>query len=341
MDRQQERRAGAALVRASKPYAQEDIGRTWRLFATSVLVYAAAVAGAMLAPWWPVQLLASVVAGLTIVRLFIFYHDYLHGAVFREPTTLGHIAMVAVGWGVLSPPPVWKQTHDYHHQNNAKMIGASIGSFPVVSVDMWRRMGPRERFWYRVARNPLTILFGYFTIFMAGMCMSSFLRDPKTHWEGPAAILAHLSMIALVTVLVGPLAAFFAVFLPLFIATAAGSYMFYAQHNFPDCELRSRDKWVYHHAALKSSSMFDMSPLMHWFTGNIGYHHVHHLNHQIPFYRLPEAMAAMPELQSPGRTTWRPRDIAACLRLKLWDSEQNCFVGWEAAEAKSKATVAA
>ncbi len=335
MDRQQERRAGAALIKATKPFSEEDIGRTWRLFGVAVLVYASAVAVAMLAPWWPVQLLASIVAGLTIVRLFIFNHDYYHGAVFRD-SKLGEWAMIAVGWGVLAPPKVWKQTHDYHHQNNAKMIGASIGSFPTVSTQMWRRMDATQRFWYQVARHPLTIVFGYFTIFMAGMCISAFVRDPKQHWEGPAAMLVHFGLIALAATFIGPAAAFFGVAFPLFLATAAGSYLFYAQHNFPDCELRSRDQWVYHHAALKSSSMFDMSPLMHWFTGNIGYHHVHHLNHKIPFYRLPEAMAALPELQSPGRTSWHPRDILACLSLKLWDAEAQKFVGWEGAERKER-----
>ena len=340
MDRQQERKAGAALVRASKAYSDEDIGLTWRLFATTVLVYAAFVAVAMLAPWWPVRLVASVFAGLTIVRLFIFYHDYLHGAIFRE-SRAGHWAMVAVGWSVLAPPNVWKQTHDYHHQNNAKMIGASIGSFPTVSTQMWRRMGPRERLWYQIIRNPLTIAFGYFTIFMAGMCISAFVRDPRTHWEGPAAILVHFGIMTLTGVFFGPAAAFFGVMLPLFVACAAGSYLFYAQHNFPACELRSRDQWVYHHAALKASSMFDMPAVMHWFTGNIGYHHVHHLNHQIPFYRLPEAMAAMPELQQPGRTSWRPADVLACLRLKVWDSENEQFVGWEGVNTKAKETVAA
>ena len=65
-----------------------------------------------------------------------------------------------------------------------------------------------------------------------------------------------------------------------------------------------------------------MGPVMHWFTGNIGYHHVHHLNARIPFYRLPEAMAALEELQSPGTTSLKPRDIIACLRLKLWSPEK-------------------
>lgn len=330
MERADERRAGAALVRATKPFSEEDPATTWRLFATTTAIMLALLATALFAPLWPLQLLAGVIAGGVWVRLFIFYHDYLHGAIFRG-STLGKAAMYVVGWGVLSPPPVWQQTHDYHHQNNAKMLGAAIGSYPTVSIAIWKRMTPSQKFWYAFARNPLTMLFGYFTIFMAGMCVSAFLREPKVHWQGPASLLVHLANIAVVGWFLGPVSAFAAVILPLFVACALGSYLFYAQHNFPGVELRSREEWTYHHAALKSSSMFDMPGWLHWFTGNIGYHHVHHLNHKIPFYRLPEAMAAIPELQQPGRTSWRPADIAACLRLKLWDTTGQQMVGWDRA----------
>jgi omega-6 fatty acid desaturase (delta-12 desaturase) len=331
-----ERRSGAALVRATKPFSEEIPSLTWRLLFTTLLVYAATVGVAVWAPWWPVQLAGSVLAGFVLVRVFIFYHDYLHGAVFRD-SRLGRAVMVAYGWFILAPPPVWEQTHNYHHQNNAKMLGAAIGSYPTVSVRMWHMMSPSQRRWYRFARNPLTILFGYFTSFVGGMCFAAFARDPKAHWQGPAALLIHLGLMAGVGALLGWQAALFGVFVPHFVATALGSYLFYAQHNFPACELRSRESWSYHHAALKASSMFDMPDVLHWLTGNIGYHHVHHLNHKIPFYRLPEAMAALPELQEPGRTSWAPHDIAACLRLKLWDPKQNKLVGWEAVADTARA----
>jgi omega-6 fatty acid desaturase (delta-12 desaturase) len=74
-------------------------------------------------------------------------------------------------------------------------------------------------------------------------------------------------------------------------------------------------------AELESSSYMRLNRLMQWFTGNIGYHHIHHLNIRIPFYRLPEAMAAIPELQSPVTTTLAPRDIVDCFRSCLWDED--------------------
>ncbi len=83
-----------------------------------------------------------------------------------------------------------------------------------------------------------------------------------------------------------------------------------------------------------------MNALMRWATGNIGYHHVHHLNHHIPFYRLPEAMAALPELQTPGETSLSPVDIYRCLRLKLWDAESESLITFKAARDQQASTLA-
>ncbi len=323
-------RTGPELVRASSPFAREDRAKSWTLLAITYAVYASFVALAAAAPFWPLRLVGSVFAGLTIVRLFIFFHDYAHGAILQS--RLGKIVMPFVGYWTLSAPSVWRQTHDYHHKHTAKIVGASIGSYPIVTVDMWRLMTPAQRRDYRMVRHPLNMVFGYFTVFILGMCGAAFLRDPKTHWHGLLSLVIHFGIMGLVGWQFGWDVALTAVFLPQFIASGAGSYLFYAQHNFPGMQLRGRQDWEYSFAATRSSSMFDMSPVLHWFTGNIGYHHVHHLNHRIPFYRLPEAMAAIPELQDPGRTSWRPSDVLACLRLKVWDPAKGRMVSFEEAD---------
>ena len=334
-----ERWAGAALIRDTKPFSEEDVSTTWRLLATTLLVWFGATAAALFAPWWPAQLAAAVVAGLVIVRIFIFFHDWLHGAVFRD-SKLGSAVMTAFGWFVLVPPNVWQETHDYHHRNNARMLGASIGSYPTVTTNMWRIMTPSQRRWYAFARHPLTMAFGYVTLFMGGMCVAAFLRNPKENWRGPAALVLHVLSVVAVGWWLGPFAAFAGMVLPHLVGDAAGAYLFYAQHNFPGIELRDRREWTYHHAALRCSSMFDMPAIMHWFTGNIGYHHVHHLNHKIPFYRLPEAMAALPSLQEPLRTSWHPRDVWSCLQLKVWDPKRGRMITWaELANADVSADV--
>jgi omega-6 fatty acid desaturase (delta-12 desaturase) len=322
-------RTGSELVRASQPFAQEDRATTWRLLIVSLLVAGLFEAVALFAPFAALKVVGGLFVGLTSVRLFIFYHDYLHDAILRD-SFAGRLVMSAVGMLTLNPPSVWKETHDYHHKNNAKMLGGQIGSYPVVTVAMWQAMTPSQRRWYAFARHPGTIAGAYLFIFMIGMCVSPFRRAPREHWQGPAAIVLHFALLAAVAFTLGPVSAFAGVMFPLIITSVAGGYLFYAQHNFPTIQLRDRKSWDYAFAAVRSSSMFDMGPVMHWFTGNIGFHHVHHLNHRIPFYRLPEAMAAIPELQNPGRTSWRPSDVMACLRLKLWDGAANKMVGWEA-----------
>ena len=108
-----------------------------------------------------------------------------------------------------------------------------------------------------------------------------------------------------------------------------GSYLFYAQHNFPGVLFRKNVEWSYTSAALESSSFMKLNPFMQWVTANIGFHHIHHLNSKIPFYRLPEAMAAIPELQKAKVTTLKPSDIVACLHLKVWDAESNRMIGFD------------
>jgi omega-6 fatty acid desaturase (delta-12 desaturase) len=102
--------------------------------------------------------------------------------------------------------------------------------------------------------------------------------------------------------------------------------MFYAQHNFPDVSFNDAAGWTYEKAAMVSSSFMRTNRIMAWFTGNIGYHHIHHLNARIPFYRLPEVLKKIPELQTPKTTSLNPMEIIRCLRLKVWDVESQRMV---------------
>jgi omega-6 fatty acid desaturase (delta-12 desaturase) len=142
----------------------------------------------------------------------------------------------------------------------------------------------------------------------------------------------HLGLIAVLAVVAWEIM-LLGVIVPSAIASAFGAYLFYAQHNFPEVKIRDREEWNYVFAALHSSSYMKMSPLMHWFSANIGYHHVHHLNARIPFYRLPEAMAEIEELQSPPTISLHPLDIYRCLRLKLWDVKRGRLVTFREAAA--------
>ena len=314
------------LARETREFTVEDSAKTWRLFLSTVALWAASTACTLYGPLWS-RLLFSVVSGLLIVRLFIFYHDYLHVALFRT----SKIARSILWWFgvlILNPPNVWKRSHNYHHQHNAQMATASIGSYPVLTVKQYSEAGLPEKLFYRMARHPFTILFGYFFIFLIGMCLKSFLTDPKRHYDSLVSLVVHGVLLVGLTWVLGWQGMILSYGFPLFLACALGAYLFYIQHNFPGVQLKPRQEWNYTFAALNSSSFMDGGRLTHFFTGNIGYHHVHHLNSQIPFYRLPEAMAAVPELRHPIRITLHPRDIYRCFSLKLWDPDRKQMVGF-------------
>jgi omega-6 fatty acid desaturase (delta-12 desaturase) len=324
-----EMREGKELIDASRPFAEESRARSWLELASTLAAIAVATAVAAAAPWWPVRLAAAIVSGLVIVRGFILYHDYMHGALLRKSSAARAI-MFAYGTLVLTPPRVWRETHNYHHAHNAKIVGSHVGSYPVVTVEMWKKLRPIERAMYRIARHPLTVLLGYGAIFLYGMCASSFLRRPTKNWDSALALVVHFAIAVAIGWTFGVATLMFTFILPLMVACAMGAYLFYAQHNFEGVHLQGRHEWSYTRAAIESSSYMKMGPVMEWFTGNIGYHQVHHLNPTIPFYRLPEAMAEIPELQAAKVTSLHPRDVLACFRLKLWDPAQGRMVGYSA-----------
>lgn len=319
------------LIAASRPYASESKAQSWTAVLVTLVVLVGFWSGAALAPHWALRVVFGILAGLTIVRMFILYHDYMHGAILRG-SALAKALFYVYGVVVMTPPRVWRDTHNYHHANTAKLVGSHIGSYPTMTIEMFRRAKPAQKFMYRAVRHPLTMLFGAGTVFLFGMCLGPLTRDPKKHWDSGLALVLHGLFAAAVIAKFGAAAWLIAVLLPLMVACATGAYLFYAQHNFPGILIQGREKWSYTTAALESSSMLETGPVMAWFTGNIGYHHVHHLNPGIPFYRLPEAMAAIPELQNPHKTSLKPKDIAACLRLALWDMRQKKMVGYSAAE---------
>lgn len=336
-------RTGKALFEATRPFADESRSRSWWYVASTFMALAAVLVTAGAVPWWQVRIAASVIGGLLFVRAFILFHDFQHGALLRG-SRLAKGLFYIYGLVALTPPNRWRHSHNFHHANVGKPIPATtgkfslitsdIGAYPLMTTEMWRNASMWERIRYRVSRSAITILLAYFTVFFSSLCLIPFLQNPRQNKEAGLSLLVHLGLVAGIWIFAGWQAVFFAFLLPLLIATAAGAYLFYAQHSFQGMRIVPIEDWTHYRGALESSSYMKLGPIMRWFTGNIGYHHVHHLNALIPFYRLPEAMAAIPELQHPCVTSLHPSDILACLRLNLWDPEKQELVTYrEAAES--------
>ncbi|MEM9675659.1 MAG: fatty acid desaturase [Bacteroidota bacterium] len=318
-------RTGKELILASKEYAVEDRNKSWRYTFSTLAFLTLAFLGTTLDYHWSIKLVFSVISALFIVKFFVIYHDYLHRAILQK-SKLAEVIMTIFGIFVLAPVTIWKRTHDHHHHNNSKLSSGGIGSYPLVSKEKFYRMSSKQRFAYLAARHPLTIFSGYLTLFIFDFNVSSIIKSPKNHWDSAIALVLHFAIAGLIFYFGGLSALFFSWLLPFILAHGLGSYLFFAQHNFPGATFAENKDWDYANAAIQSTSFLVMNPVMNWFTGNIGYHHVHHINHRIPFYRLKETMEEMPELQNPITTTLHPRDMIACLKLKVWDPEKGEMV---------------
>lgn len=319
-------RNGRELILATKPFAEDRAWTSWWHLLSTALLLVAALAVALVEYPAPVRILASVAGGLLLLRLFVIYHDQQHQAILPK-SRLAAFMMRLFGIWALSPNSIWKSSHDHHHKHNSKLFGSHIGSFPIMTRARFLKASRQEQRQYLFIRHPLTILCGYFFMFLYGMCFRPFLNSPRRHWECLVAIVLHVAIGVGLFLFGGWKALVLVQTLPHFIAYAIGTYLFYVQHNFTGVSLADSGGWTYEKAALESSSFLRTNPIMAWFTANIGYHHIHHLNPKIPFYRLPEVMRSVPELQSPKTTSFAMSEIRRSLRLKVWDADAQRMVG--------------
>lgn len=319
-------RSGKELILATKAFAKEDRKKSWMAMYTTLFLLMGLMTVAFTAPWFAIKIIAGILQGLVIVRFFVIYHDYLHHTILQK-SGIANAIMTIFGIYILAPKSIWKRSHDYHHNHNSKLFSASIGSYPVATRKKFESMTKGERREYLMIRHPFTILLGYLSMFMFGMCINSLMSSPRRHLDSLLALILHAAFISATIIFLGWQSWFAGIMIPFFLSTAIGAYLFYAQHNFPGVIFQANEDWAYETAALKSSSYMKTNAFWAWVTANIGYHHVHHLNSRIPFYRLPEVMKALPELQGATITTLSFKDIRACLKLKIWDPEQQKMVG--------------
>src|SRR5512140_1122803 len=306
------------LYAATRAFAHDSASRSWWVIGSTFALLLAVLAVAAFVPWWPVRLVASILGALLLVRAFILYHDFMHGAILPGSRLARAILYVYAAVN-LAPARSWRDSHNFPHANVGRIAGSNVGSFPLMTSRMWQSASPLQRLQYRLVRHPATIASAYVTIFLLSVCTLPLLRRPARYWDSALSLLSHGAVVASLWIFAGLDAAFFAVFLPMTVAGALGGYLFYAQHSFPGLTILPENEWARDRAALVSSSYLRLGPVLRWFTGNIGFHHVHHVNSLIPFYALPEAMAAVPELQHPAITSLWPRDIVACFRANVWD----------------------
>jgi omega-6 fatty acid desaturase (delta-12 desaturase) len=266
-----------------------------------------------------VYLLLAIPAAGFLVRLFMIQHDCGHGAFFRHRVANDWVGRV-IGVLTLTPYDFWKRTHAVHHATSGNLDRRGIGDIDTLTVREYLSLSRWGRFRYRLYRNP-AVMFGLGPAYLflvqhrlpVGLMQGSW--QPWLSTMATNVAIAGAAVLLIWLIGIGP---FLSIHLPItLLAASAGVWLFYVQHQFESTFWASNDKWTVQEAALHGSSFYDLPRVLHWFTANIGIHHVHHLCSRIPFYRLPQALRANPELANIGRLTlWQS---LSCVRLALWD----------------------
>ena len=319
------------LVRELKAYSQPRSGRSFFELVITLAPFLL-LCGLMLLGVEAGHLIALVLtlpAGLLLLRLFLIQHDCGHGSFFRSRSSNDWLGR-ALGVLTFTPYDCWRRSHALHHASTGNLDARGFGDVDTLTVREYRARTRLGRLFYRIYRHPLVLL-------GVGPAYLFLLRHRLPIGLMKAGAIYWVSAISTNTVTALLLAALAYQFgwtsvlltlLPvLLIAASTGVWLFYIQHQFEDTHWDYRSAWSFHEAALQGSSHLELPPLMRWFTANIGIHHVHHLASRIPFYRLPEVLAAHPRLKSLNRFT--ALQTLSSVRLALWDEDQRCLVSFD------------
>jgi len=268
-----------------------------------------------------------------LVRVFVVFHDCAHGSLFPSKRTNVWVG-TALGLLVLSPFIRWRHDHAVHHATSGDLDRRGVGDLPTLTVAEYRARSWRGRLSYRLFRHPL-VMFGLGPVFAMIIGPRLVARDARPRMRNSV-----LATDAVLGVMAGGLCWLLGwqdlliVWAPAaLLAGAVGIWLFYVQHQFEDAYWERRCDWSYADAALRGSSYLKLPKLAQFFTGNIGLHHVHHLNARIPNYNLQRAHDSTPIFAGvPTLSFW---DGVRAVRLKLWDEEAGRLVTFAEASARS------
>lgn len=270
-------------------------------------------------------------AALFVVRIFIIFHDCGHGSFFKSRKANDFVGVIT---GILTFTPyfAWRHSHAVHHATAGDLDHRGIGDVWTLTYDEYQQMPRWKRIAYRMYRNPFIIfIIGpslEFVIFnrLPGANNSDKPRDKRSvMWTN----LALLGIVLFFSFTIG-LKNYLLVQLPIIaIASSIGVWLFYVQHQYENVYWERHENWDFASAALYGSSFYKLPKVMQWFTGNIGFHHIHHLSPKIPNYKLEDC-----HNDNPIFTELEPLTLRTSLksiRVRLWDEDRHKMIGYHKA----------
>lgn len=318
----------AAWRRVVEKYRRPSTPRAlWQL--TNTLIPYALLWGLMYwsltVSWWFTVPLAAL-AGLFLVRIFVIFHDCGHGSYLRSRRANDFVGFIC---GVLTFTPYyhWRWEHAIHHSTAGHLDKRGVGDIWTMTVQEYLESSRWKRFAYRLARNPI-VLFVLAPVFLFAV-RQRFPSPGANVRERHSVWWTNLAILGMVTGLAGIFGFVPYVLIQLIVLAVAGAvgvWMFYVQHQFEDVYWERGENWDYAAAALQGSSFYKLPKVLQWFSGNIGFHHVHHLSARIPNYNLEKCHEADPLFLQV-----KPMTMTASLKsltLRLWDEETRRLVGY-------------
>jgi omega-6 fatty acid desaturase (delta-12 desaturase) len=268
----------------------------------------------------------AILAGGFLVRIFIVFHDCGHGSFFRSKKASSFWGLVT---GILTFTPYhqWRFDHAVHHASCSDLDRRGVGDVWTLTVKEYLELSRGKRLAYRVYRNPLVMFtVGSIYLFLVGNRFptkgAATRERHSVHWTN----LAILIVIAAFSLGIG-FKNYVLVQAPIFVvAMISGVWLFYVQHQFEGVYWERHKKWDFTKAALEGSSFYRLPKVLQWFTGNIGFHHVHHLSPRIPNYKLEKCHKENPIFQQSKMLTLL--SSLSSLTLRLWDEDAHRLVGF-------------
>jgi len=294
-----------SLLKILSPYHHPIMTKSLWQLANTILPYIALWAMMFLnlkVSYWLTLALSFPTAGF-MVRSFIIFHDCGHGSFFASRRS-NEIAGIITGILTLTPWTRWWHDHAIHHATAGDLDRRGVGDVYVMTVKEYRESKWIKKLGYRLMRNPFNMFFiggpFIFAIINRIPIPGTGKREIQSvHWTN----LALAIIITFLCINFGWKAYLMVQFPVLFLGSATGIWLFYVQHQFEGVYWERHDRWNFFEAGLKGSSYFKLPGLLQWFTGNIGFHHIHHLSSKIPNYRLNACMEENPLLQNPPTLT--------------------------------------
>ncbi|CAM3714583.1 fatty acid desaturase [Mesobacillus zeae] len=280
--------------------------------------------------------LGIVAAGL-VIRTFIIFHDCTHHSFFKNRTANKVLGTIT---GILTffPYSQWGHEHSVHHATSSNLDKRGTGDIWMMTVDEYLASPGWKRLAYRIYRNPI-VMFGIGPIYVV-LLSNRFNRKGARMKERLNTYLTNVGMVLLILLLVSAIGweAFLLVEVPIFLVSGSlGIWLFYVQHTFEDSYFEEDKEWEYVKAAVEGSSFYKLPKVLQWVTGNIGFHHVHHLSPRVPNYKLEEAHKNSVPLQNVPTITLKTS--LTSLKFRLWDEQNKKFVGYKAVKTMSQSAI--